>query len=101
MTLGKAPGWPSFGWDNEYGARTFHVRPFKASRALVSNAEFLEFVRDGGYRSKQWWSEEGWRWRTFRNAKWCARGSDRRAGPGGVHAAHVAAAGGKAAAPPR
>lgn len=35
-----------------------------------SNAEFLDFVRDGGYRSKQWWSEEGWRWRTFRNAKW-------------------------------
>ena len=35
-----------------------------------SNAEFLEFVRDGGYRSEQWWSGEGWRWRTFRNAKW-------------------------------
>ncbi len=27
-------------------------------------------MRDGGYRSKTWWSEEGWRWRTFRNAKW-------------------------------
>lgn len=38
--------------------------------AHCSNAEFLDFVRDGGYRSKQWWSEEGWRWRTFRNAKW-------------------------------
>ena len=27
-------------------------------------------MRDGGYRSAQWWTEEGWRWRTFRNAKW-------------------------------
>jgi hypothetical protein len=35
-----------------------------------SNAEFLEFVRDGGYRDPRWWSEDGWRWRTFRNAKW-------------------------------
>ncbi|PRW57977.1 generic methyltransferase isoform B [Chlorella sorokiniana] len=70
VTLGKPADWPSYGWDNEYGSRTFHVHPFKASKTLISNAEFLDFVRDGGYRSKQWWSEEGWRWRTFRNAKW-------------------------------
>ncbi|KAL4441833.1 hypothetical protein ABPG77_003749 [Micractinium sp. CCAP 211/92] len=70
VTLGKPADWPTYGWDNEYGSRAFHVREFKASKALVSNAEFLEFVRDGGYRSKQWWSEDGWRWRTFRNAKW-------------------------------
>lgn len=70
VSLGKPADWPSFGWDNEYGSRAFHVREFRASKALVSNAEFLEFVREGGYRSMQCWSEEGWRWRTFRNAKW-------------------------------
>lgn len=35
VTLGKPADWPSYGWDNEYGSRTFHVRPFKASKALV------------------------------------------------------------------
>lgn len=29
---------------------------------LVSNAEFLEFVQDGGYASPQWWTDEGKRW---------------------------------------
>ncbi|EFN57275.1 hypothetical protein CHLNCDRAFT_143847 [Chlorella variabilis] len=72
VVVGKPADFPSYGWDNEYGCRAFHVRAFRATRALVSNAEFLEFVRDGGYRSEQWWSEEGWRWRTFRNAKWPA-----------------------------
>lgn len=35
MTLGKPADWPTYGWDNEYGSRTFHVRQFKASKALV------------------------------------------------------------------
>lgn len=35
VTLGKPTDWPSYGWDNEYGSRTFHVRAFKASKALV------------------------------------------------------------------
>ena len=34
-TLGKPAAFPSYGWDNEYGCRTFSVRAFKASRALV------------------------------------------------------------------
>ena len=34
-TLGKPAGWPSYGWDNEYGLRTFAVREFRASRQLV------------------------------------------------------------------
>ncbi|KAK9808976.1 hypothetical protein WJX72_007328 [[Myrmecia] bisecta] len=72
VTIGKPHDWPSFGWDNEYGARTFHVRAFAASRFLISNGEFLQFVREGGYRNKALWSEEGWKWRTFRNAKWPA-----------------------------
>jgi hypothetical protein len=83
VTLGKPADFPSYGWDNEYGSRSFHVRPFRASRFLVSNAEFLAFVRDGGYHSTAWWSEEGWRWRTFRNAKWPAFWVPE--GPQGLH----------------
>ena len=70
VKLGKPDDWPSFGWDNEYGSETRNTAPFNASKHLISNAEFLEFVKDGGYRSKQYWSEEGWKWRSFRNIKW-------------------------------
>lgn len=69
-TLGKPLQWPSHGWDNEYGCRRFQVAPFSASSRLVSNAEMLAFVRAGGYRTERWWGADGWRWRTFRNAKW-------------------------------
>ena len=67
--VGKPLDFPSFGWDNEYGRRAFHVREFSASQFLISNGEFLEFVKDGGYRKEQYWTKHGWMWRTFRNAK--------------------------------
>lgn len=67
--LGKPADMPSFGWDNEYGVRAFQVPAFSAMRALVSNSEFLSFVRGGGYSDRRWWTDAGWQWRTFRNAK--------------------------------
>eukprot|EP00892_Ulva_mutabilis_P004418 jgi/Ulvmu1/2348/UM013_0196.1 len=70
VTVGKPRDWPSYGWDNEYGRRALAVPPFAASRFQVTNGEFIEFVRDGGYRDETLWSSDGWRWRTFRNAKW-------------------------------
>ena len=30
----------------------------------VTNLQFARFVEDGGYGQRQWWSEEGWAWRT-------------------------------------
>lgn len=59
----------TYGWDNEYGSRTTDIHPFKASQFLVSNHEFLEFIEDGGYQDKQWWSEEGWNWKKYKKAK--------------------------------
>ena len=40
---------------------------FSASKFLVTNGEFLDFVRDGGYAARQHWTEAGWQWRAFRN----------------------------------
>ena len=68
VALGKAKGHPLYGWDNEYGSHEGEVAPFKAGRYLVSNREFLEFVEAGGYRDRQWWTEEGWHWREFKQA---------------------------------
>lgn len=69
VTVGKPLDFPSFGWDNEYGLRQFHVRGFTASKFCITNGQYMEFVKDGGYRCKDYWTEEGWMWRTFRNAK--------------------------------
>lgn len=45
----------SFGWDNEYGSRQIHVPAFKVSKFKVTNGEFLEFVKAGGYRDEKLW----------------------------------------------
>ena len=70
VALGKPEDWPTFGWDNEYGADEREVEYFAASKFLTSNGEFFEFVKSGGYEDRKYWSESGWRWRTFRNTKW-------------------------------
>ena len=69
ITLGKKAELPSFGWDCEYGEKVADIWPFRASKFLVSNGEFFEFVSSGGYHERSFWTDEGWRWRRFRNTK--------------------------------
>ena len=69
VELGKSKENPIFGWDNEYGYATVDVKTFKASKYLVSNQEFFEFVEAGGYQNKSYWSEEGWNWIDFTKAE--------------------------------
>ncbi|CAM9128118.1 unnamed protein product [Sphacelaria rigidula] len=69
VTLGKPRDFPSFGWDNEYGSRTFSVPAFEAGKHMVSNGEFAEFVKDAGYARRELWTESGWGWKMFRNVK--------------------------------
>lgn len=70
VDLGKPPNFPSFGWDNEYGERSVGVPDFLASEHMITNGEYWEFVADGGYRSKEFWCDDGWAWRVHRNMKW-------------------------------
>jgi iron(II)-dependent oxidoreductase len=49
-----------FHFDNEKWAHPVELAPFRIARAPVTNREFLEFVREGGYRRREWWSPEGW-----------------------------------------
>lgn len=51
-----------YGWDNEYGTHSSDVEAFEASRYLVSNQEYLEFVEAGGYSTDEYWTEEGRAW---------------------------------------
>ncbi len=69
VELGKSRTNPLFGWDNEYGYSSEEVASFKASKYLVSNQEFLEFVEDGGYETESFWTPEGWSWIEFSQAK--------------------------------
>jgi 5-histidylcysteine sulfoxide synthase/putative 4-mercaptohistidine N1-methyltranferase len=78
VSLGKPEKFPTYGWDNEYGSRVAQVAPFEASEHMVTNAQFLRFVKEGGYAKERYWTAEGWRWRAFANAKhpkfWVERG---------------------------
>lgn len=42
---------------------------FEASKHMVSNGEYLEFVKDAGYARQELWTDVGWRWKMFRNVK--------------------------------
>ena len=68
VIMGKSDGHPLYGWDNEYGVHQVEIAGFKAGQYLVSNREFLAFVEAGGYRDQRFWTEEGWNWRTFKQA---------------------------------
>jgi len=58
---------PVYGWDVDYGTgKSITVAPFEASKYLVTNEEFYEFVQDGGYSTQRFWDEEGWRWVTWK-----------------------------------
>jgi len=70
VALGKPKDHPLYGWDNEYGHQTREVPAFRAGRYLASNAEFREFVDAGGYRERRWWTDEGWSWKSFREAEY-------------------------------
>lgn len=51
-----------FRFDNEKQPHDIEVAPFSIARAPVTNAEFVEFVADGGYTQREYWSDAGWRW---------------------------------------
>jgi ergothioneine biosynthesis protein EgtB len=68
LLLGAEPDAP-FVFDNEKWAHPVEVRPFRIARAAVTQAEFLAFVEEGGYRRPELWSAEGWQWRERERAE--------------------------------
>ncbi|QOY51553.1 5-histidylcysteine sulfoxide synthase [Candidatus Sulfurimonas baltica] len=69
VNLGKDSSHNLYGWDNEYGEESIHVDKFQASKYLVSNSEFMEFVKDGGYDNEEYWDEEGKKFLDITSAK--------------------------------
>ncbi|MCG7495479.1 5-histidylcysteine sulfoxide synthase [Vibrio sp. Of7-15] len=77
ITLGKQASDATYGWDNEYGSRLTEVEDFKASKFLVSNQEYMAFVKEEGYCKPEFWCSEGRAWLAFSGASaprfWCYR----------------------------
>ena len=57
---GAAQG--GFVFDNEQPALTCYVAPFRIDSALVTNAQYAEFIADGGYQNGAFWSVAGSAW---------------------------------------
>lgn len=51
-----------FCFDNELCRHRVYLNSFEISSSLVTNAEYLEFIMDGGYRDFRHWHAEGWDW---------------------------------------
>jgi len=69
-----------FGWDNEFPSRSVFVPEFSIDALNVTNADFLEFIRQGGYRQRTLWSEPDWDWLETTGVRhpkfWIQRGED-------------------------
>jgi ergothioneine biosynthesis protein EgtB len=62
-TLGVDRDARAFAWDNEHDAHRVEVPEFAISRRMIDNGAFLDFVADGGYGTREWWSDADWSWR--------------------------------------
>ncbi len=49
-----------FAYDNEQPRHRHWLEPFALADRPVSNAEFMSFIDDGGYRDPRWWLSDGW-----------------------------------------
>ncbi|MEQ8280765.1 MAG: ergothioneine biosynthesis protein EgtB [Deltaproteobacteria bacterium] len=68
VEVGHAGG--TFSFDNETPRHTTHLEPYRLADRLVTNGEYLEFVRAGGYDTASLWLSDGWS--TVRERGWRA-----------------------------
>ena len=59
--LGRDAG-PGFAFDNECPAYEVPVPEFEIDAQVVTWAQFVEFVDDGGYDRPELWHPQGWQW---------------------------------------
>jgi ergothioneine biosynthesis protein EgtB len=57
-----------FAFDNELPRHRVFLTPFELASRPATNAEFLDFIRDGGYRNAALWLSDGWA--TVKGEQW-------------------------------
>jgi iron(II)-dependent oxidoreductase len=82
-------------YDNERGRHQVGLAPFWIDVNPVTNAEYEGFIAAGGYTTREYWSDAGWRWLqdsgvqapkhwTLVDGMWITRSMD-RVGPVATH----------------
>lgn len=61
---------PAFAFDNERPRHRVFLDGFSLATRLVTNAEYLEFIADGGYARPELWLADGWN--EMRARRWTA-----------------------------
>jgi ergothioneine biosynthesis protein EgtB len=51
-----------FCFDNELNPHKVFLDQFAIASSLVTNAAYLDFINDGGYKDFSYWHSEGWEW---------------------------------------
>ena len=53
-------GGEGYSFDNEGPAHQVYLRSVRIGRGLISNAQWLDFIADGGYATPSLWLSDGW-----------------------------------------
>jgi gamma-glutamyl hercynylcysteine S-oxide synthase len=77
LGLQRGDGSP-FGWDNEFEEHRVDVPAFAIDACNVTNDDYLQFMREGGYSDRALWSDAGWEWITSQGRRhpafWISQG---------------------------
>jgi ergothioneine biosynthesis protein EgtB len=49
-----------FCFDNELGQHKVYLEPYRLANRATTNAEYLQFIRAGGYARPEYWLSDGW-----------------------------------------
>ena len=71
-TLGLSRSDEQFGWDNEFEAVQVDVPAFAIDRYKVTNRQYLDFIRAGGYETRSLWTDDDWKWKIEHNISYPA-----------------------------
>ena len=83
-------------YDNERPMHEVEMHPFSIDVYPVTNADYLQFIRDGGYTRRELWSDAGWTWLATAGVEapkhwmrdgndWCVRTMDKVSSVPGDH----------------
>jgi ergothioneine biosynthesis protein EgtB len=60
ISIGARSG--QFCFDNELPVHSYYLQPHALASRLITNAQYREFIDDGGYQQPQLWLSDGWSW---------------------------------------
>lgn len=62
VTTGSDANSAEFCYDNETPAFQSFLKPFQLGSRLITNSEYLQFIKEGGYQTPALWLSDGWSW---------------------------------------